>query len=206
MVIDFLIILIVILVLFCIQFITHKSYSYAKKHPKLYNIIEWADGLYWDITIFITPLLIQPRIQDINIRILLTVIGLIIGGFGLYLMVEFVITNKNIGKTEMEDLYTDGVYGFVRHPGYLGIIFMFIGWSFIWKAVYCIILSPLILLHVIWVSKFEEKIILSPQFGEEYGIYKKNTPAFFRLSIIITFIGLISLVMILFLLGKFPIT
>ena len=153
----FLIILAIICSMIVFQLILHYSIDSIRERPKLYKVLEWLDALYWDFVIFIVPLIEQPRVQDFVFRVIMTIIGVVLGGLGLYLVLLVAKINKNIGKSDLIEFYDKGVFGFVRHPQYLGMVFMFIGWSFIWKADYCIILSPIFFLFVFMVSKFEEK-------------------------------------------------
>ena len=207
--INFILIFSLILSVYIIQLISNLTFNISKTHPKLFKIVEQLHGFYWATIIIITPLIPTPTLQNFIFIVIFTVIGFIIGGVGLYLLIQFSMTNKHwslgdFSKSDSEGLYTKGIYGFVRHPGYLGFVFGFIGWSFIWKSVYCIILSPLFLILIIWVSTFEEKVLLIPEFGDEYFKYKKNTPAFFNMPVTIVFLILLVFVLTMVFFGIMP--
>ena len=67
---------------------------------------------------------------------------------------------------------TDGPYRFSRNPIYLGFIFLLIGFSFIFKSWWGLVLSPvmMIMLHR-FVIRFEE-VYLEEKFREVYPGYK----------------------------------
>lgn len=71
-----------------------------------------------------------------------------------------------------------GPYLYVRHPAYLGLIFIFVGWWWAWAAVYSFYFGMFILV-LVWIQGYlEEKLILEKQFGEEYSEYRRQTGMF----------------------------
>ena len=84
----------------------------------------------------------------------------------------------NIGETPAV-LVTSGPYGFVRHPGYLGLIFIFVGWWWLWAAVYAFYFG-MFSLAVVWAQGWlEEKLVLEKKFGDQYrNYYQKETGMF----------------------------
>ncbi len=75
-------------------------------------------------------------------------------------------------------LFTGGPYQFVRHPQYLGLIFIWVGWWWVWAAVYSFYFG-MIILALTWLQGYlEEKLILEKKFGQEYLNYKKQTGMF----------------------------
>ena len=73
---------------------------------------------------------------------------------------------------------TDGPFAFVRHPVYLGLVFIFVGWWWAWAAVYAFYFGMFIL-ALIWINAYlEEKIILMKAFGQKYSEYKQQTGMF----------------------------
>jgi protein-S-isoprenylcysteine O-methyltransferase Ste14 len=74
-------------------------------------------------------------------------------------------------------LVTTGLYGFVRHPIYLGI-FIFIGALALVAANLIIVLPTMGLLVLLYVSIDEEEAVLVERFGDRYREYMKGTPRF----------------------------
>ena len=98
-------------------------------------------------------------------------------GFGLYLIAK---SHKAVfGKiTDQPRLIDSGVYSRVRHPMYLGILLLCLGFFFI---------SPSLLSFGVWLAFFvlydkmtayEEKDLLRI-LGEEYIAYQKRVPKWF---------------------------
>jgi methanethiol S-methyltransferase len=79
---------------------------------------------------------------------------------------------------EPAELKTDGPFAIVRHPVYLGLVFIFVGWWWVWASVYSFYFGMFIL-AMIWVQAYwEEKIILIKAFGQKYLEYKQQTGMF----------------------------
>ncbi len=74
-------------------------------------------------------------------------------------------------------LVTSGLYGFVRHPIYLGILISRSASAFM-VANLLVLLPTIALLIVLYASIEEEEVILFDRFGDEYREYKKRTPRF----------------------------
>jgi protein-S-isoprenylcysteine O-methyltransferase Ste14 len=98
-------------------------------------------------------------------------------GFGLYLMAK---SHKAVfGEvTDQPRLIDSGVYSWVRHPMYLGILLFCLGFFFI---------SPSLLSFGVWLAFFilynkmatyEEKDLIRI-LGEEYVTYQKRVPKLF---------------------------
>ncbi|TKJ33739.1 hypothetical protein CEE39_03395 [bacterium (candidate division B38) B3_B38] len=76
-------------------------------------------------------------------------------------------------------LIKEGVYGYIRHPGYLSLLLIFLGiplafGSWAGLIVYGGMAIPLILHRI----RLEEGL-LEEHFGQEYSAYKKKTPSLF---------------------------
>jgi len=72
-------------------------------------------------------------------------------------------------------LRTDGIYALARHPSYLGIILLDLGFAGVFRSGVALLLMPM----VFWMFKRRmdvEESLLVEGFGEEYRTYMKRTP------------------------------
>lgn len=74
-------------------------------------------------------------------------------------------------------LVRDGLYGYVRHPQYVGLFFIITGWIFAWPTPLTIILYPVLVVMYYRLSRREEKE-LRKRYGAEYECYASRTPRF----------------------------
>lgn len=80
--------------------------------------------------------------------------------------------------SQPKELKTDGPFALVRQPVYLGLVFIFVGWWWVWAAIYSFYFG-LFILALIWINAYlEEKIILMKAFGQKYSEYKQQTGMF----------------------------
>lgn len=86
-------------------------------------------------------------------------------------------------KSEKHHLVTEGVYRYVRHPGYAGWFYWSIGTQLVLGNPFCIVAYAL----ASWRFfndriAYEEELLESPQFfGQKYADYKRSTPTFIPL-------------------------
>jgi protein-S-isoprenylcysteine O-methyltransferase Ste14 len=86
-------------------------------------------------------------------------------------------TLLEIGSAPAE-LVTAGPYGYLRHPVYLGVIFIQVGWWWLWAAVYSFYLGMFIV-GLIWLQGYlEEKLVMQKLFGDKFRDYRKTTGMF----------------------------
>ena len=70
-------------------------------------------------------------------------------------------------------LETRGVYGFIRNPGYLGLIVMTLGWGLTFRTGIGIVLTVLLVPPLI--ARMDAEALLSARFGREYDAYRDWT-------------------------------
>ncbi len=72
---------------------------------------------------------------------------------------------------------THGIYRYVRHPQYLGLIVITVGLLIQWPTIITLAMWPVLVVMYYRLSKKEEKEALAA-FGERYEEYKRHTPMF----------------------------
>ncbi len=71
-------------------------------------------------------------------------------------------------------LVTDGMYGVIRHPSYLGLVVGALGWGLAFRAGVGVVIAALMLSVVIARIEPEERL-LGETFGAEYEAYRART-------------------------------
>jgi protein-S-isoprenylcysteine O-methyltransferase Ste14 len=107
------------------------------------------------------------------IGMLLFVIGLMIRIYSILTLRQFFI--YSVAKVENHEIIENGLYKFIRHPGYLGQLIIFIGISTSisnWLSI-LIMMIP-ITLGYLYRIKVEERFMLE-QLGEDYLNYQERT-------------------------------
>jgi len=79
---------------------------------------------------------------------------------------------------EQKRLATDGLYGLVRHPQYLGLFIALFGEGVVhWPTLFSVGLFPLIVLAYVLLARKEERRMVE-EFGEQYRAYQRRVPMF----------------------------
>ncbi|MDH7500917.1 MAG: isoprenylcysteine carboxylmethyltransferase family protein [candidate division NC10 bacterium] len=76
-----------------------------------------------------------------------------------------------------EGLVTTGIYRYMRHPQYTGILLFTLGWILHYPCLLTLLLWPILVAAYVWLAKQEEKHALE-MFGEAYGRYAQGTKRF----------------------------
>jgi protein-S-isoprenylcysteine O-methyltransferase Ste14 len=71
-------------------------------------------------------------------------------------------------------LVTSGLYGIIRHPSYLGLFALALGWGLAFRSGVGVIIAVLMLVVVLARIDSEERL-LSESFGAEYDAYRART-------------------------------
>jgi len=74
-------------------------------------------------------------------------------------------------------LVTDGIYDYMRHPQYTGILLITFSMIIHWPTFITLILFPVIVIMYYSLAKKEEKEMVA-KFGQDYQIYKNKVPMF----------------------------
>ena len=79
---------------------------------------------------------------------------------------------------QQERLVTNGLYGLVRHPQYLGLFVALFGEGIVhWPTIFSVGLFPVILLAYTYLARKEERQMIE-KFGDEYRAYQRRVPMF----------------------------
>ena len=74
-------------------------------------------------------------------------------------------------------MVTDGLYRFMRHPQYTGLLLFTLGWILHWPSIVTLVLWPLLVAAYVWLAGQEERRALE-EFGEAYAAYSARTKRF----------------------------
>jgi protein-S-isoprenylcysteine O-methyltransferase Ste14 len=77
-------------------------------------------------------------------------------------------------------LVTTGIYRIVRHPQYLGLILIILGFNIQWPTVPTLVMSPILILIYLRLARVEEGE-LEEEFGDLYKAYRERVHAFIPL-------------------------
>lgn len=75
-------------------------------------------------------------------------------------------------------MVTDGIYGRIRHPQYVGILSVTVGYLIQWTSLTTLAMWPILMFAFHRLAKREEKK-LEAKFGQEFLWYKREVPAYF---------------------------
>lgn len=98
-------------------------------------------------------------------------------GGALRLWPVFVLGRRFSGLVAIQEghrLVTTGIYGVIRHPSYLGLIVLSVGWALAFRSGVGLILVAALLWPLSARIRAEESLLLS-HFGAEYEAYRQRT-------------------------------
>lgn len=77
-----------------------------------------------------------------------------------------------------DQLATRGIYSYLRHPQYLGLLLVTAGWLVHWPTLPGLVMWPVLVLLYYRLSLQEDRY-LAEKFGQEYWVYAEKTPMLF---------------------------
>ena len=106
-------------------------------------------------------------------------LGVLLFGAGgaLRIWPVFVLGERFSGLVAIQPghrLVTDGVYGVIRHPSYLGLLVGSLGWGLAFRSGVGIVLAALLIPPLLARIRAEERLLHS-QFGVDYDVYCGRT-------------------------------
>lgn len=75
------------------------------------------------------------------------------------------------------ELVTSGLYSRVRHPQYLGLLLITVGFLIQWPTIIAVAMWPVLMLMYYRLARREEKE-MEDRFGERYVAYRQQVPMF----------------------------
>ncbi len=99
-------------------------------------------------------------------------------GGALRMFPVFVLGRRFSGLVAIQPghrLVTTGIYGVIRHPSYLGMLVISLGWALAFRSGVGVLLTALVIPPLLARISAEETLLHS-QFGAEYDAYRASTP------------------------------
>jgi len=99
-------------------------------------------------------------------------------GAALRLWPVFVLGRRFSGLVAIQpghELVTNGIYGVVRNPSYLGLLIGSLGWSLAFRSFVGVLLTAL-MIPPLFARMRSEEALLHSQFGSDYDEYRARTP------------------------------
>jgi protein-S-isoprenylcysteine O-methyltransferase Ste14 len=78
------------------------------------------------------------------------------------------------------ELVTDGLYGVVRHPQYLGLILGVVAFLIQWPTLPTLVMGPILVVAYLRLARREEQA-LGARFGDRYRLYRQRVQGFLLL-------------------------
>ena len=94
--------------------------------------------------------------------------------FGFYLVYK---GWKLIHDAKDDKLIIEGIYSYIRHPQYVGLFLVTLGFFIQWPTIITLFMWPILMFTYYRLSKREEND-LAVKYGEEFYKYKKLVPSF----------------------------
>ena len=100
--------------------------------------------------------------------------SLIAGAVSILALIFIILSWTQIFQNK-DELVTDGLYGFVRHPQYLGILIIITVWLFAWPTLVTLVMWPILVIKYYKLAKHEEGD-MENKYGERYLAYRNKVP------------------------------
>gem|GEM_PF-3081491 len=145
---------------------------------KLLTVINFAGVILFNTPMALAPLVGQPRFSRRWARASHTMgAAYMVAGFSLAADASL-MRERIVGGDVPEELIQTGIYAYMRHPTYAGVILTGLGWSILRSSPYALGAIPLQTLFFYLVARIEESEMLVPLFGMDYEQYRDRTPFF----------------------------
>ena len=145
----------------------HKDHADVKIHPPVLLLIHLG-------AMYLLHRLLPIEIPDILVWVgyLLALVGL---GLAFNAVLQFIRARTTLDPHgSVSEIVTTGMYRFSRNPIYFGFLCLLIGFSFIFRSFWGLILSPFFMLLMNTLVIQREEAYLEKKFGETYNHYKSR--------------------------------
>ncbi len=119
-------------------------------------------------TVLVLPFCVQPRLDIAGLHLPLGVAAMV---GGIVLVIPVLRVQWTTGPEASEELRTTGLYGLVRHPGYLGNVLLGLGWALAFRSTIGVALTIVWWLFFVFHALIEEAS-LERTYGHVYREYK----------------------------------
>ena len=182
-IIEYVCVYVILVGFFLIEYFTRKG-----KETKCMDRTEFDKGsttfvsVVMGLAFILIPL--SPVLNYLKIGIIyktwISVCGIVLGIIGLIIRYIAFSTlgehfTRTLRKTNEHILITNGIYHYVRHPGYLSNFLIFIGTSLGMKNIITIIVVPVLFIPAYMYRIYTEEKMMLEIFGEKFIEYRKNT-------------------------------
>ena len=147
----------------------HKDHADVKIHPPVLLVIHFL-AVYFLNRFLPLPFAFPSALGWISYALILVGLGLAFGAVSRFMRARTTLDPHG----SVSEIVTGGVYGFSRNPIYLGFVCLLVGFSFIFRSYWGLILSPLfiILMNALVIQR--EEVYLEKKFGDVYTSYKSR--------------------------------
>jgi protein-S-isoprenylcysteine O-methyltransferase Ste14 len=108
-----------------------------------------------------------------SIGFILFILGLVLQGVAEATLGKYYL--PSIGTVEGQKIIKNGIYKYIRHPGYFGEILIFFGLGFVTYSLLGILGAFIVSLMVYFGEVVPEEKYMLEKFGKEYEEYMKET-------------------------------
>lgn len=114
-------------------------------------------------------------ILPLNLYFLALGISLLILGFIIHGLSHKEHKQAHSKAEDIEKIATTGIYSKIRHPGYLGLILMYLGVALLFHDILATVAAVILSFLQILIAFAEERFLIK-KFGEEYEEYMGRVP------------------------------
>lgn len=145
--------------------------GYLLMDPGKRAVVEWVFLVFSVIIGYVTGFLWVPfySVLMVPVGMVIFLVGIIV-----HYMAHREHKQSHVSSYLVEKIVTSGIYSKVRHPGYLGVILMYVGFAVIFGASFIVYIVAIFFIVLLVLTAMEEEKVLLERFGEEYKEYMRR--------------------------------